>query len=403
MYVQRLLHGTLREALGAFPAVLVTGPRQSGKTTFLRHELGNEVAYVTFDDPLEREFVHRDPEGFLDRFQTGPAILDEVQYVPELFQYLKIRIDRERATNGRWVLTGSQQFGLMAGVTESLAGRIALLDLLPFALPEIARVRRPELPETLWLGGYPEPVVFPDKRDLWVRSYLGTYVERNVRQLHSIQNLKAFETFLALAAARHGQELNVAELAREIGFSQPSTRSWIGLLEAGFLLHLLPPFFESFGKRVIRSPKLYFLDSALVATLTRHQSAEAALAGPLAGPLFEGFIVTEAVKAFAAQGKKPDLFFWRSRDGLEVDLLLAIGHRLVPIEIKLTATPTDRHVEPLERFKRLAPGRATEQGLLICRVASQRPLPGGNLALPWQDWPGWVEQVARTGEVPPRL
>ena len=389
-YLPRRLTEALSDALGGFPAVLVTGPRQSGKTTLLREEFGEDAGYVTFDDPLERDYARSDPEGFLDRFGEGRAILDEVQYVPELFQYLKIRIDRERHANGRWLLTGSQQFGLMARVTESLAGRIAILELLPLSLLELPEAERLDLAREIWLGGYPDPRLHPETRDLWMSAYVQTYVERDVRQLHNVQDLRAFETFVALCATRHGQDLNMASLSREAGISQPTVKAWLGALEAAYLVRLLPPYFESFGKRVVRSPKLYFLDSGLAATLTRQPSAEAALAGAMGGALFEGWVVSEAIKAFAVAGKRPELYFWRSHDGLEVDLLLRAGDRLVPIEIKLTATPTARHVQPLERFKHLAGDTAAEQGLLVCRTAEERPLPHGHLALPWRLFPDWL-------------
>jgi predicted AAA+ superfamily ATPase len=389
-FVTRRLAGPLVAARRVFPALLVTGPRQSGKTTFLREHFGDEAQYTTFDDPFERDFAERDPRGFLDRFGEEPVILDEVQYVPGLFQYLKIRIDADRRRSGRFLLTGSQQFGLMAAVTESLAGRIALFELLPFGLLELPAERRGTLAEVLWNGSYPEVALEPSRRDLWVSSYLRTYLERDVRQLHHFQDLRAFEAFVALAAARHGQELNLAAISREAGVSQPTSRAWLGALEAGYLVTLLPPHFENLSKRVVKSPKLYFLDSALAAALTRQPSAEASVAGAMGGSLFEGFVVAEAMKVFTGRGRKSDLAFWRSHDGLEVDLLVRIGDEILPVEIKLTATPTARHVEPLDRFRRLTP-RATA-GVLVCRVARPTALPGGHLALPWSEFPGWLDE-----------
>lgn len=390
-YLPRLVRPAVARALEGFPAVLVTGPRQSGKTTLLREEFGEGAGYVTFDDPLEREFARTDPEGFLDRFGEGRALLDEVQYVPELFQYLKMRIDRNRQATGRWLLTGSQQFGLMARVTESLAGRVGILELLPLSLLEIPEGDRLGLAEEIWLGGYPEPRLRSETRDLWMSSYLQTYVERDVRQLLNVRDLRTFETFLALCSAHHGQEVNMASLSRDAGISQPTVKSWLGALEAAYLVHLLPPYFENFGKRVVKSPKLYFLDSGLACTLTRQPSGEAALAGAMGGPLFEGWVVAEAVKTLAAQGKRPELYFWRSHGGLEVDLLLRAGNRLIPVEIKLTATPTARHVQPLERFKEIAGEAAAEDGALVCRVKERRTLPHGHVALPWWEFPEWVQ------------
>jgi predicted AAA+ superfamily ATPase len=392
MYVPRLLAPTLADALSLFPSVLVTGPRQSGKTTFLLKEFGEGAKYVTLDDPLQRSFAQSDPNGFLDGFGEGRIILDEIQYAPELLPYLKIRIDRDRQRSGRWLLTGSQQFQLMANVSESLAGRIALLDLLPFSLLETGGVRRPDLPAIIWDGSYPDPALHPEKRDLWIASYIQTYVERDVRQLLKVQDLRTFETVLALCASRHGEELNVADIARAAGVSQPTVKTWINLLEAAYIVRLLPPYFENFGKRIIKSPKVYFLDSGLVSALTRQPGPEAALAGAMGGALFEGLMVSEAYKVFALAGKRPDLYFWRSRDGLEVDLVVRLPRGLVPIEIKLTATPTLRHAETLGRFRELAKGSDITQGVLVCNVDQRLTLPGGHLALPWRELPEWLHR-----------
>lgn len=394
-YLPRLLQPAIARALDGFPAVLVTGPRQSGKTTLLREEFGDGARYVTFDDPLEREFARSDPEGFLDRCADGRALLDEVQYVPELFQYLKMRIDQRRQSTGRWLLTGSQHFGLMAQITDSLAGRIAVLKLPPLSLLELPADERSELAEEIWLGGYPEPRLRRAPRDLWMSSYVQTYVERDVRQLLNVRDLRSFETFLALCSARHGQSVNMASLSREAGISQPTVKSWLGALEAAYLVHLLPPYFESFGKRVVKSPKLYLLDSGLACTLTRQPSGDAALAGAMGGALFEGWVVSEALKVLAFDGKRPELYFWRSHDGLEVDLLLRAGNRLVPVEIKLTATPTGRHLRPLEQLKRVAGEAAADEGALVCCVRERRSLPHGNVALPWWEFPGWVRDRMR--------
>ena len=392
MYVERSLGQTLQQAIRAFPAVLVTGPRQSGKTTLLRHEAADRFAYVTFDDPLERGFARSDPEEFLGRFRDRPVILDEIQYVPELLRYIKIRIDAAPGDTGHWLLTGSQQFELMRDLSESLAGRVAILELYPFSAMEQAPTT---LADAIWLGGYPIPALNPERRDLWVRSYIRTYLERDVRQMKNIADLRAFELFLGLCAARHGQELQKAALARECGLSQPTVAAWIGVLEASFVVALLPPYFRNFGKRLIKSPKLYFLDSAIVTTLTRQPNADAALAGPLGGALLEGWVVAEACKAFAARGRKPDIYFWRTHEGLEVDLLAQIGTRLYPVEVKLTATPTMRHVEPLQRLKTLAGAEAAGEGVLVCNTAAERPLPGGNLAIPWHRFPAWIDSLVR--------
>jgi uncharacterized protein len=391
MYVPRALAPTLAGALAHFPSVLVTGPRQSGKTTFMLEEFGQGARYLTLDDPLERSFAVSDPNGFLDRFPGDRIILDEIQYAPELLPYLKIRIDQDRQRNGKWLLTGSQQFQLMANVSESLAGRIALLDLLPFSLLETRGIRSPELASVLWNGSYPDPTLNPEKRDLWIASYIQTYVERDVRQLLRVQDLRTFETVLALCAARHGEELNVADIARDAGISQPTVKTWINLLEAAYIIRLLPPYFENFGKRVVKSPKLYFLDSALICALTRQPGGEAALAGAMGGSLFEGLVVSEAYKVSALLGKRPDIYFWRAHQALEVDLVLPLPGGLVPVEIKLTATPTLKHAEVLRRFRDMAGERAAPGGLVVCNVKERQELPFGDVALPWQEFPRWLQ------------
>jgi len=387
MYRDRQLAATLRKAIAGFPAVLLTGPRQSGKTTFLRHEAGEQVGYVSFDDPLERDFASVDPSGFLARFADGPVILDEIQYVPELLPHLKMRIDADPGRCGRWLLTGSQQFGLMRDVSESLAGRVGILELPPFSYVELPR---PDLEATLWNGGYPVPALFPERRDLWLRSYVATYIERDVRQIRSIPDLRSFQQFVSLAAARHGQEFHAADLARELGISQPTVKSWGGVLEASYLAYFLSPWFRNYGKRVVKSSKLYFHDSALVSLLTRQPDAASALAGPLGGALLEGWVVIETVKAFMALGRQPAMYFWRSHDGLEVDLLIVIAGKLQAVEIKLTASPGTGHVQPLERFIAAAGDEAHPKGVIVCRTEAPRTLPGGHTALPWTAFPEWL-------------
>lgn len=399
MYCQRLLAPVLRQALSSFPAVLVTGPRQSGKTTFLKHEAGADVDYVSFDDPLERDFASVDPAGFLGRFASRPVILDEIQHVPQLLSHLKMRIDQAPHQCGRWLLTGSQQFGLMRDVSESLAGRVAILELPPFSHEEFLR---PTLEEVLWQGAYPVVALNPGRRDLWLRSYVATYIERDVRQIRNIPDLRVFNQFVNLAAARHAQEFHAADLSRELGISQPTVKSWAGILEASYLAYFLQPWFRNYGKRIVKTPKFYFFDAALVNLLTRQPDPAAALAGPMGGALLEGWVVMEAVKAFMALGRKPDLYYWRSHDGLELDLLIMIDGKLQGVEIKLTATPGAGHVAPLNRLLAVAGNDAHPGGLLVCRTEQARVLPNGHRAMPWQLFPQWLrERLAPATALPP--
>ena len=390
MHLQRDLKKTFADAVRQFPAVLVTGPRQSGKSTFLQHERP-DAAYVTFDDPLNREFALRDPNGFLDQFEGKPVVLDEIQYAPEILPYIKIRIDNHRVP-GAWVMTGSQQFHLMKNVRETLAGRIAILELLPFSLAEIGG-RRPALEQVLWTGLFPEPACHPQKRDLWLKSYIQTYLERDVRQLEAVRNFRAFEMFVNLCAARHAQEFHPARLSRECGAAQPTAKAWGRVLEAGFTVIMLPPFLRNYGKRLIKSSKLYFTDPAFVSYMTRQPSAEAALRGNMGGVLFEGLIVSEVWKAFCHRGLTPAVFFWRAKDGMEVDLILQAQGKFWPVEIKLTATPGSGHLAALNRFKEIAGKEAAEQGIIVCRVNTPRVLPDNNLAVPWHKFSDWLKQV----------
>jgi len=389
MYLPRALSNEFQQSLLSFPALLITGPRQSGKTTFLHHTMGNAAAYVSFDDPMSRDFALSDPNGFLDQYQGDPVILDEIQYVPELLPYIKIRIDRNPEIYGKWLLTGSQQFRLMHQVSESLAGRIAIMELLPFSWIELPP--RP-IEELIWQGGYPVPALHRDRLRLWMSSYIQTYLERDVRQLINVHDLRQFELFINLCAAGHGQTLHAATLARETGVSQPTIKSWIGVLEAAYAVRLVPPWFRNYGKRLVKAPKLYFLDAALACALTRQPGGKAALSGAMGGALFEGLIVSEAIKAFTHAGKKPEVYYWRTRDGMEVDLLILIGGTILPVEIKLTATPSLNHVKPLTQLCRSLGDDIRPAGILVCQCRKQTPMPGGHIAMPWQDFPGWLQK-----------
>jgi predicted AAA+ superfamily ATPase len=393
MYVQRSLKKTFHDSIQQFPAVLITGPRQSGKTTFLQHELA-QSAYLSLDDPLNRDFARQDPNGFLDQFPRKQVILDEIQYVPEILPYIKMRIDRDRSP-GKWILTGSQQFHLMKDVTESLAGRLAVLELVPFSLDELSDSQY-LLQDILWTGLFPEPSCYPEKRNLWLKSFIQTYVERDIRQLEAVRDYRSFEMFVNLCAAFHAQEFRPAKLAGECGVSQPTIASWSKLLETSYMTVMLPPFFKNYGKRIIKAPKLYYMDPAVVCFLTRQPSPESSLRGGFGGPLFEGLVISEAFKSFFNVGQKPSIFFWRSQSGLEVDLIIQARGLLWPVEIKLTATPSANHIRPIEKFKKTAGKEASEQGILVCRVKETTPLPGKNRAISWKAFSGWLKNLIQT-------
>ncbi len=387
MYLPRLLEKTLKNALKTFPAVIVTGPRQSGKTTLVRHVLGKSHRYVSLDELDIRQSAIEDPRGFLER-NPAPLILDEIQNAPELLPYIKAKIDQKR-TPGQWILTGSQQFTLMRNVSESLAGRVAILPLYSLTLSEINQTLRPSLDDAesflqslmrpkkmrdnlsiscgRWLleGGYPQLLTHHKlSKNLWFSSYVQSYIDRDVRGNLRSSNINDFEKFLKLLASRTSQEMNYSILSREIGITVPTIKSWVSLLEASSLIYLLQPYHRNFGKRIIKSPKMYFMDTGLVSYLVGLQNETHLLDGPMAGALFETAVVTEFVKRFRAFIDPCSLYFWKSVDGFEVDFLVESAQRITPIEIKLSATINHAHLSSMRHWFDLS-GKLSNNGLII--------------------------------------
>lgn len=320
-----------------FPIVAFTGPRQSGKTTLAR-ALFPEHAYVSLEDPVDREFALRDPRGFLARFPEG-AVIDEAQRCPDLFSYLQGLVDTRRRM-GDFILTGSQQFGLLSGISQSLAGRVGLVQLLPFSLAELRAAGRmpPSLDAVLWQGGFPPLYDRELLPHLWFPNYVATYVERDVRQLLAVRDIDLFQRFVKLCAARTGQLLNLSSLAVDCGISHTAAREWLAVLEASYLVMRLPPYFRNFGKRLVKTPKLYFLDVGLAAWLLGIRDADTLNTHALRGALFETWVVTELVKERFNAGQPADLYFWRDNIGHEVDVVFESQGRLQPVEIKSGAT-----------------------------------------------------------------
>ena len=354
---------TLMALARGFPVLAITGPRQSGKTTLARSAFP-ALPYVNLEDPDTRDLALADPRRFLQRLAQG-AVLDEVQRAPALLSYLLGVADGAPAM-GRFVLTGSQQFGLMDSISQSLAGRVGMLTLLPLAQPELAHADGATLEQRLWLGGYPALHAGHRQPEAahWFAGYVATYVERDVRQLLNVGNLLTFQRFLGMCAARSGQLLNLNSLAADCGISQPTARQWLTVLQASHLIALVPPYFRNFGKRLVKAPKLYFLDTGLLCYLLRIASAAELQLHSARGAVFETWVVAETLKHRFNQGLPADLYFWRDNHGLEVDLVFEQAGRLHCVECKSGSTYVPEWLEPARRWRRAAGATAAPPILL---------------------------------------
>jgi hypothetical protein len=335
--IDRTIRPFLSLAAEESPVVAVTGPRQSGKTTLCRATFP-DYEYVSLEPLDTREFARTDPRGFLRQY-AGHVVFDEIQRVPELFSYLQEQVDLDPAP-GRFVLTGSQHFGLSASISQSLAGRVSILNLLPLGLDEVRRFGTfpTEIWSQIWSGGYPR---IYDRRltpDRWLADYVATYVQRDVRQVTNVGDLDTFTAFLRLAAGRTGQELNLSSLGSDVGVSYNTIRSWISVLEMSFVVRTLPPWVRNPRKRVVKAPKLHFIDSGLACHLLGIRSPEQLALHPLRGAIFESWVVSEVLKARVHRRRAADLFHLRESRGVEVDLIVDAGSRLYGVEAKSGAT-----------------------------------------------------------------
>lgn len=354
---------TLGRMARAFRVLTITGPRQSGKTTLSRAAFPDKP-YVNLEAADERGFALQDPRGFLDRFPDG-AVIDEAQNAPELFSYIQVLVD-EDPRPGRFVLTGSQNFGLLSRITQSLAGRVGILHLLPLSIAELrdGGVRLRDVDDWIHRGFYPALYGGGIDPGAWFGAYVTTYIERDVRQITRVQDLNLFQRFVALCAARTGQLLNLANLATECGLSQSTVREWLSVLEASYIVHLLRPHHENLGKRVVKTPKLYFHDPGLAAFLMGIQDERQLSLHPARGALFETLVVGEFLKSRFNAGERSNIFFWRDNVGTEVDVLVEDGRGLFPIEIKSGKTWQDEYIRSLRLFANYAGPRAYGAGVV---------------------------------------
>ncbi len=378
--IPRQAASTLHRLLAGFPVVTVTGPRQSGKTTLVRAVVSGKP-YLSLEAPAERDFAQNAPHDFLRRFPDG-AVIDEAQRAPALLSELQGVIDAD-GRMGLFVLTGSHNLSLLEGVTQSLAGRNGILELLPLSLAELrpGRLVPERVDDVLLKGFYPALYARPVTAYDWLQSYIVTYAERDARQLRAIEDLNAFQRFLRLTAVRTGQLLNSASLANDSGVAERTARNWLSILETCYLIHYVRPHLSNFGKRLIKMPKLYFHDVGLAAALLGIQTAEQVATHPLKGALFETMVVNEFLKARRNAGRRDQLYFWRDNIGTEVDLVLEQGQALAGIEIKSGSRVASDATVSLRKWQKYAGETETYLGVVYGGDAAYER--DGVSALPW--------------------
>lgn len=391
-FIKRHAEKTIERLSSSYPAVLITGARQTGKTTLLKKITDSQnIQYLTFDDPIEEQSAKNDPKSFLD-FHPYPFMFDEIQYIPDLFRYLKIQIDQNRH-NGMYFLTGSQQFKLMETASESLSGRIGIVQLYPLSAREIREDENSEsfIPtkdfilarnsllkqrdsnvKKTWLsiytGGYPEVVkgnVLP--KDFYA-NYLKTYIERDIKKLTQVADEMQFLQFISVAAARTGQLVNYSDISKDCGISEVTAKKWLSLLVSSGLVYLLQPYSANIEKRVVKTAKLYFMDTGLAAYLTRWSNPDVMQSGAMAGAFFETYVISEIIKSFSNNGEEPPIYFYRDKDKYEIDLLIEQNNILYPVEIKKTATPSSDDAKNFFITKRIKNIKIA-QGIIICNCS----------------------------------
>ena len=396
-YKKRTISPYITRMSDKFKVLLVNGPRQIGKTTLLKNTQEGNFKYVSLDNPQDLAKVKSDPKGFLDIY-SPPCIIDEIQYAPELFPYIKMIADNSD-TNGLYWLTGSQQYNLMQDVTESLAGRVVITDMFGFSIyerenkgdkqkpflpsPEPARIlKRKNSTDTfnvIWQGSFPDVVNADSEHwEAFYDSYIRTYIERDVRQIINIGNEVKFITFLKVAAARTGQELNLVNIAGDVGIDPKTAEKWLSVLKTSGIVYFLQPYFRNITKRLTKHPKLFFTDTGLAAYLAGWTTPKALEAGACAGAFFETFVITEILKSYSHNGKNPQVSFFRDSDKNEIDLLIFQDGKYHPIEIKKHGTPSSNDIRA---FKIFAKNEAIGYGCEICLVPDLQPLSADVMAM----------------------
>lgn len=400
MYIERALERVVKEISNTYPVLLVTGPRQVGKTTLLERVSDHDRKYVSLDDPVARRLAKEEPLLFLQRYEP-PVIIDEIQYAPELLPYIKLHVDQNKRMGDFW-LTGSQMFQMMKGVSESLAGRVGILPMQGLSLSELNQVpNEPYTTDTKRLldrlknakqmslndiytlihkGSMPALHQTEQKVERFYASYVDTYIHRDIRDLTQVADEMQFQRFLTACAARTSQMVNYSEIAKDVGISSPTAKSWLSLLVSSGLVVLIEPYFNNALKRIVKAPNMYFMDTGLCAYLTRWTSSDALEVSAMSGAFFETFVVSEIIKSYLNAGKRPPLFYYRDSDQKEIDLIIEDNGKLQPIEIKKSANPKPnaaRHFSVLEKVD-----KKSVEGSVICMSSDLVPITEHNWAVP---------------------
>ena len=401
-YFDRSLEPVVRKAAGEFPAVVLAGPRKTGKTTLLRHLFRETHRYVSLEPPDVRAAAADDPRSFLES-NPPPVILDEVQYAPGLMPYIRERIDKGGGKAGQYLLTGYRNLFSSEKITEPLGGRVTVLRLLPLSYREITKTPQANFPwekgartgrhnyifrdlwESFLKGGYPEIAVSPVQDAAhWHASYVQAYLERDLRSLRQVGDPPQFHMFLRALAARSAQLLNTADLARDLGLALNTVKAWISVLEATFQVFILRPYPRTAGKRLVKTPKVYFADVGTLCYLVGLKDAEHAMSGPMGAAIFETAVVGEIMRRLSGRGERPHLYFWRTSTGVEVDLIVETAGKLIPIEIKMSATPDRSMTRNIVSFRKDLYGQ-TEKGFVVHPGDVTLTLVPDAVALPFAD------------------